>query len=94
MDFKKHCISRKSEGDIIYPLLIEDFFKHEFEAIMKLIEIYVTFPTANAEISRGFNSTKRIKADFKNKLSGETPRPFDDISDWERNQIVKARWKV
>jgi len=37
---------------------------------------------------------KRIKANFRNKLSGEAPRPSDDISDWERYKIVKARWKV
>jgi len=36
------------------------------------------------------SSTKRIKADFRNKLRGEAPRPSDDISDEERYQIVKA----
>jgi len=88
-------MSRKREGDIIYHLfLTEDFFKHGFEAIMKLIEIYVIFPTANAEIYRGFSSAKRMKADFRNKLSGGAPRPSDDISDWERYQLVKARRKV
>jgi len=40
------------------------------EAIMKLIRIYATFPTANAEIERGFSSMKRIKTGFRNKLSG------------------------
>jgi len=43
---------------------------------------------------RGFSSMKRIKADFRNKLNGEAPRSSDDISDWERYQIVEARWKV
>jgi len=35
-----------------------------------------------------------MKADFKNKLSGEAPRSSGDIPDGERYQIVKARWKV
>ena len=61
---------------------------------MKLVEIYATFLTMNTEIERGFSSTKRIKTDFRNKLSGGTPRSSDDISDWERYQIVETRWKV
>jgi len=44
---------------------------------------------------RGFSPTKRIKTDFRNKLSGEAPRSSDDIFDWERFfQIVEAGWKV
>ena len=46
--FGEFHISKK-EGDIIHSLLTEEFFKHGFEA-MKLIEIYATFPKANAEI--------------------------------------------
>ena len=72
----------------------KNFFKHGFEAKMKFIEIYATFPPANAEIERGFSSTKRVKTDFRNKLSGEAPRSSDDIFGWERYQIVEARWKV
>jgi len=37
---------------------------------------------------------KKIKTDFRNKLSGEAPRPSDEISDWGRYQNVEARWKV
>jgi len=76
----KSFIRRKREDDIISPLLTEDFFKQGFEALMKLIESYVTFHTENAGISRGFSFTKRIKVDFRNKLRGEAPRPSDDIS--------------
>jgi len=34
---------------------------------------------------------KRIKTDFRNKLSGEAPGPFDDISDWEKYQNCKVK---
>jgi len=45
-----HIYLKKREDDIIHSLLTEEFFKYGFEAIMKLIGIYATFPTANAEI--------------------------------------------
>jgi len=48
----------------------------------------------NAEILRGFSSMKRIKNDFRNKLSGEAPRSSNDISDWGGYKIVETRWKV
>jgi len=41
---------KKGEGEIIHSLLTEEFFQHGFEEKMKLIEIYATFLTANAEI--------------------------------------------
>jgi len=54
---------------------------------MKLVEIYATLFTANAEIERGFSCMKRIKTFFRNKLSGK-------IFDWGKYQNVEVRWKV
>jgi len=56
--------------------------------------MYATLPTTNAGVERGFSCMKRIKTDFRNKLSGEAPRSSDDISDWGRYQNVEARRKV
>ena len=36
---------------------------------MKFVEIYAALSTTNAEIERGFSCMKRIKTDFRNKLS-------------------------
>jgi len=37
---------------------------------------------------------KRIKTDFRDKLSGKLPRSSDDIFDWGRYQNVETRWRV
>ena len=65
----KNLIEKKREGDILHYILTDDFFKHGFESIMKLIEIYAALPTTNSEIERGFSCMKRIKTALRNKLS-------------------------
>ena len=65
--FKFEEFDLKKGGNILHSLLTEEFFFHHgFEALTKLVEIYATLLTANAEIERGFSWRKRIKADFRN----------------------------
>jgi len=49
----------------------KNLFKHGFETRIKLVKSDAALPTINAEIARGFSCMKRIKTDFRNKLSVE-----------------------
>jgi len=58
---------------------------------MKLVEIYAVLSTTNAKIQRGSSCMKRIKTDFRNKLSVGRLQDLLTISLGGRDKIVEAR---
>ena len=67
-DWKAYII----KTDFINYILNDTFFDSGFEAIKRLIKIYLIMPISNAEVERGFSCLKRIKTLQRNRLLSES----------------------
>ena len=59
------------EGTKIWPLLLR-CHRAQFSNLARLIEILLLLPVSNAKVERGFGTMRRIKTDWRSRLSEHT----------------------
>ena len=71
------------------------FFKTDYNELLELFKIYLTLPSSNAEVERGFSCMKRIKTQLRNRMSTQLLEDLmnislngDKIEDWNVEESV------
>jgi hypothetical protein len=102
----KAYITRNDHFRACHPLAVfqrvskEDDQCQHYQNILKIINLCSLFPLSNATCERGFSTMKRIKSDWRCRLSNDTVNILmriemsgpDGIADFKARDVVNRWW--